>query len=452
MADQNLLTLLETDLNEWNEQRDKSPIRGLADLSNANLRGRNLKQANLVACDLRNADFGGSDLRGACFIGSNVTGANFSRSKLSGARFQNANLTGANLSFSDLSGAALFDTNISKVDFTGAEPWKALLYSGRSGSLEQFPKWYPTGKKPIRTIGALIEAIETLQDKYTRRNNEIRFYFRGESKSIFKLQPSVYRNLKGMHIIDGYHERDILTDIVSRRPEDFVSADSALEQWGIAQHYRLPTRFLDVTRNPLIALFFACERDPRFEGQLHIFVVQQRLVKAFNSDEASIVSNIAKLSLQDQHRILGSQEHLAPHALYGIPERLFDNTGHLVKPYFQAFSRLNSLMRKENPSFDGLTDIGDLYKVFVIEPKRLSERIRAQSGAFLASAFHERFEREEIEKNSPNVPAYAHYKLAIPIDAKEDILKSLSLANITNESIMPGLDSSAEAVRRFYQL
>ena len=452
MADQDLLNLLKTDLNAWNEHRNNSTYGDLADLGNANLRRINLEQANLVNCNLQNANFEGTNLCGASFVGSDVTGANFSRSKLSNADFGDANLAGANLSFSELSGAALFDTNISEVDFTGAEPWKALLYSKNSRSLRQLSKWDPAVNRSIRTIGALLEAIEELQPEYKNHSSRIRFYFRGQSKTKYTLQPSIYRDLKVMHIRDGNHERDILTDIVSRRPEDFASADSALEQWGIAQHYRLPTRFLDVTRNPLVALFFACKADPKCEGRIHIFVVQQDLVKAFNSDEASIVSNIAKLSLLDQHRILGSQRHMAPRTLYATSEAVFRNTNRSGRPYFQAFNRLNNLIRKESPSFDGPIDVKDLYKVFAIEPKRLTERIRAQAGAFLASAFHERFEREEIEQNSPNVPAYAHYKLEIPAGAKENIMDSLSLANITNETIMPGLDSSAEAVKQFYQL
>ena len=452
MADQDLITLLKTDLNAWNELRGNSPIGRRADLSNANLRGMNLKEANLVACNLQDADLENADLRGAYLYFSDATRANLSRSKLSDAHFHGVNLTGANLSFSELSGAQLFDTNISQVDFTGAEPWKAMLYSGNVWSLKQFPKWYPTGNKPIRTIGALLQAIEILQNKYSQDDNRIRFYFRGESKTIFELQPSIYRNLKGMHIFDGDYEEGILTDIVSRRPEDFASADSALEQWGIAQHYRLPTRFLDVTRNPLIALYFACEKDTGSDGRIHIFVVPQGLVKAFNSDEASIVANIAKLSFQDKYMVLGSRQLVEPYSLRGIHRMISGTASRSDEPYFQAFNRLHNLIRKENPSFDGHIDIRDLYKVFVIEPKRLSERIRAQSGAFLASAFHERFEREEIENNSPNIPTYAHYKLEIPADDKEDIMKSLRLANITNETIMPGLDSSAEAVRRFYQL
>ena len=59
---------------------------------------------------------------------------------------------------------------------------------------------------------------------------------------------------------------------------------------------------------------------------------------------------------------------------------------------------LYQLIRQEKPYFEERIDPRDLYQVFVVEPQQSSERLRAQAGAFLVSAFHERFERDEILK------------------------------------------------------
>ena len=43
---------------------------------------------------------------------------------------------------------------------------------------------------------------------------------------------------------------------------------------------------------------------------------------------------------------------------------------------------------------------------FVVEPQQFLERIRAQAGAFLVSAFHQRFEMEKIslwDKGAPGL-------------------------------------------------
>ncbi len=108
--------------------------------------------------------------------------------------------------------------------------------------------------------------------------------------------------------------------------------------------------------------------------------------------------------------------------------------------------RLYQLIRQEKPYFDERIDPRDLYRVFVVEPQQSSERVRAQSGAFLVSALHEQFERDKILDLNANIPIYAHYKLKIPAGSKEAILNDLALLNVTRETLFPGLDESAKAV------
>ena len=79
------------------------------------------------------------------------------------------------------------------------------------------------------------------------------------------------------------------------------------------------------------------------------------------------------------------------------------------------------------------------------------ERIRAQSGAFLISALHERFETEKIRELNKNTPVYHHYKLTVPADSKNSILDELKLLNITSEVLFPGLDKAAEAIVKRYE-
>ena len=277
-------------------------------------------------------------------------------------------------------------------------------------------------------VHSLSEFLGIIRELQAKHSGEV-LYFRGESQGGWELRPSIMR--------DGLlqYESEMLTQLISRRPGEFTGMDSSIAQWVLAQHHGLQTRFLDVTKNPLVSLFHASETrdgDPSQDGWLHIFAVPRDLVKLFNSDTASIIANFAKLTNHEQTMLLT----LAP------GEDDFNQA--------DAMRHLYQLIREEKPFFEERIDVGDLFKVFVIEPQLASERIRAQSGAFLASAFHQRFEREEIVNLNPGTPIYAHYTPVVPGDTKWSIRRQLELLNITRETLFPSLDESAKAITDSY--
>ena len=293
--------------------------------------------------------------------------------------------------------------------------------------------------KKIESIENLLEACRDLQNEYS---DDVQLYFRGESRASWELRPSVMRCSEEdkdkfpFRVWEGV----MLNELMSRQPEAFSGLTSAFSQWVLAQHYGLKTRLLDITRNPLIALFNACEDGDIEDGRLHVFFVWRDMIKPFNSDTVSIIANFAKLRHIEQNLLLSQTEDDT------------DEGGdlNLEKERDEALSRLYHFIRQEKPYFLENIDLRDLFRVFVVEPQQSFERIRLQSGAFLISVFHERFERDEILNRNAEIPVYDYYTRKVPAGSKQDIIEELRLLNITRESLFPGLDEAANAVTQRY--
>ena len=394
----------------------------------------NLAGTDFRGADLANAKFDLADLRGAALAGCNLTGADFTKADLSGADLRGTDLIGANLAFANLNGTHVFgtdltdaivwSTNLASTNLAMAEPWKAVLYP----PMDISPKQHPDGEEPVKTITDLLSNIRSVKGYHA----ESLLYFRGESGCGWELRPSVMRN----GLIS--HESAMLIDLVSRRPGEFSGTTSALAQWVLAQHHGLKTRFLDVTKNPLVAMFHACHEGSQ-DGRIHVLAVPKELVKPFTSDTISVIANFARMSRHDQDAFLGKRQ-------CSICKKI-----NLPDDYQEAKRGLYQLVRAEKPYFDERINIGDLYKAFIVEPQQSSERIRAQASAFLASAFHERFERNEILQWNAGIPIYAQYNLTVSGKYKLKIMEDLRLLNITHETLLPGLEVSAEAVTNSYR-
>jgi FRG domain-containing protein len=150
--------------------------------------------------------------------------------------------------------------------------------------------------RAITTLEGFTRKIRAIVPK----DNEVLLY-RGHDSWEHKLIPSVLRKSRFRK-----NEHLILRELVASHPEDFSGDRTTLEQLVRVQHYSLPTRLLDATWNPLVALYFACKAfkgSANVSGEVVVLRIKKSVVKFFDSDTVSCIANLAHLNLAQKKAI-----------------------------------------------------------------------------------------------------------------------------------------------------
>jgi len=234
-------------------------------------------------------------------------------------------------------------------------------------------------------------------------------------------------------------EKRAIRKLISVQPHEFAPDETMLDKLVRMQHFGLPTRLLDVSRNAMVALFFATDPGPRdsepSDGMVTAFAIPPELEKYYDSDSVSCIANLANMTAEEKDEIYQLTESLAGDKSDARNIKKFNEDG--------VIERLLQFIRAEKGYFQPIMKPMDLFVPYYVHPKMSNRRILAQSGAFILYGIvppKAMFFPYEIEET----------KFVVPQGEKLVIREALDNIGINESTLFPEIDKAAARIKNSY--
>ncbi len=292
----------------------------------------------------------------------------------------------------------------------------------------------------IDNLNSFLQTVSDIRHKVKEdegiKSDSQKFFFRGQANIDWDVLPCIFR---GNYIAK---EAEMIRTAYARIPLEFQLLQTDFERLAKLQHYGLPTRLLDITTNPLVALYFACQptthmsidkgaSQQEIEDTDGVVYFQRAYSTSYTDLDVSVVSHLA---------ILNAVENIS----------LNDFLEELVNQHIFS-DKMADECKKNN--FKSLISL--LQKNYFVLSNSNNERLIRQSGSFLlVGNYNIAFNKENIGSSIIH-PAICSVKsefekevFRIPADKKKDILEELDFYNINEGSLFPELEHQMSYIKQ----
>lgn len=282
--------------------------------------------------------------------------------------------------------------------------------------------------KTITSIKSYIETIMQLRSDSLRHGlSSHQWFFRGQKNSSWSVEPNIFRH-------DGLaKEAMTIQSALRQNPFEFSGCKTDFEVLTKLQHYGLGTRLLDVTLNPLVALYFAT--DPAVEYEENKNGQYTQIEK-----DGTIFLQFAAWHTDDE---------LSTKIAAALPFLNFDET-YTLKTLITELRKRGTISESEMAMLsnnDYKLLIQNIQENYFVISSHSNERLIRQSGAFVLPT------SLNIQKNSASLEdclivkshraldnVFRDEVLSIPSKNKAEIREELDFFNINEATMYPELE------------
>ena len=281
-----------------------------------------------------------------------------------------------------------------------------------------------------------VEIINSVEEyaQYTfslkEENSDETLFYRGHSLLDYALVPGIKRKRSWFT-----NESIMYQELLVRCAQNFTHCQTHLEYLVEMQHYGLPTRLLDITENPLVALYFACCSNREHIGEVIVLTTGQDHVRYAKSDTAALLAALPTLNYREQAQLYRL-------CMNGLPEAE-------DAEYQELAGKLASEVKSRNPAFEPRIRKSDITGHVFVTPIRNNQRIMKQDGSFIICGLTgEGGDSDNLD--SLRCKDSEGKQLVLVINDKETILKELDTLSINRATLFPEIDDVAEYLKGKY--